>query len=55
MLYGHLHDTQDEEIMQELIWRVKTHRREYKKISREIPCNLINCFCIFPIIFLSPR
>lgn len=47
MLYGHLHDTQDEEIMQELIWRVKAHRREYRKISREIPCNLINCFCMF--------
>ena len=38
MLYGHVHNTRDEELV-----------NQFQKITREnnIPCNMINCFCKF--------
>ena len=46
MLYGHVHDTQDERLIsqfQELIRQ--TVITDYKGETRSIPCHMINCFC----------
>jgi len=48
MLYGHIHNTDDEKLLNEYI--LKT--RSYEKIGPDnqkhnIPCNMINCFCMF--------
>lgn len=49
MLYGHVHDTMDER----LINRFQNITRETMVIDRDgvtekvIPCNMINCFCMF--------
>ncbi|MBQ6815384.1 MAG: metallophosphoesterase family protein [Lachnospiraceae bacterium] len=49
MLYGHVHDTMDER----LINRFQNITRETTVIDRDgvtekvIPCNMINCFCMF--------
>ena len=48
MLYGHLHDTQD----QRLLERFQAITRETASVSpdgktRQIPCNMINCFCMY--------
>lgn len=48
MLYGHVHDTQD----QRLLERFQAITRETAAVSpdgtaRQIPCNMINCFCMY--------
>ena len=48
MLYGHVHDTQD----QRLLERFQAIARETASVSpngtaRQIPCNMINCFCMY--------
>ena len=48
MLYGHVHDTQD----QWLLERFQAITRETASVSpdgkaRQIPCNMINCFCMY--------
>lgn len=46
MLYGHVHDTQDERLIsqfQELTRQ--TVITDYKGEMRSIPCHMINCFC----------
>lgn len=49
MLYGHVHNTFDEFIVNEHMKRI----RQYKRTVREsvdmvsIPCQMINCFCMF--------
>lgn len=48
MLYGHVHNTVDEELMQTFIRMT----RERTRTDREgqlyhIPCQMINCFCMF--------
>lgn len=48
MLYGHVHDTFDEE----LIDRFQEITRSYERLSPggemlPIPCQMINCFCMF--------
>ena len=48
MLYGHMHDTQD----QRLLERFQAITRETASVSpdgkaRQIPCNMINCFCMY--------
>ena len=48
MLYGHVHDTQD----QRLLERFQAIIRETASVSpdgkaRQIPCNMINCFCMY--------
>lgn len=48
MLYGHVHDTQDERLLEQFqeITRqtviVDSHGKQ-----RNIPCNMINCFCMY--------
>lgn len=46
MLYGHVHDTMDERLLeqfQEIVRHTETVTAE--GIKRPIPCNMINCFC----------
>lgn len=46
MLYGHVHDTQDQRLLeqfQEITRGVTLTDRQGEKFS--IPCNMINCFC----------
>ena len=49
MLYGHVHDTHDERLVDRMI---RMTRETYAKASRAtgpepIPCQMINCFCKF--------
>ena len=48
MLYGHVHDTQDERLIEQFqeITR-KTTVTDAQGNERPIPCNMINCFCKF--------
>lgn len=48
MLYGHVHDTQDERLIEQFqeITR-KTMVTDAQGNERFIPCNMINCFCKF--------
>lgn len=49
MLYGHVHNTYDEFLLNQFIMQTKSAVRRVKG-SREpmgIPCNMINCFCMF--------
>ena len=48
MLYGHVHDTQDERLIEQFqeITR-KTMVTDAQGNERSIPCNMINCFCKF--------
>ena len=47
MLYGHVHETRDEDLMKEIIRMIQG--TPYYPIGSEhestIPCNMINCFC----------
>ena len=47
MMYGHVHETRDEELMQKIIGLIR--ETPYYPIGSEhestIPCNMINCFC----------
>lgn len=47
MLYGHVHETRDEDLMRDIIGRISS--TQYTPIHGEhtavIPCNMINCFC----------
>ena len=49
MLYGHVHNTHDEDLVNQFIRMT----RQTKALSRHaekpepIPCNMINCFCMF--------
>jgi calcineurin-like phosphoesterase family protein len=48
MLYGHVHNTYDEKLVNEMIMRTRNSEltgRDGQKFN--IPCNLINCFCMF--------
>ncbi len=48
MLYGHVHDTHDERLMEKFInqtCETKTEGRDGE--MRNIPCNMINCFCMY--------
>lgn len=48
MLYGHVHDTMDERLVNSFINRTRlTEVEDYSGQSRAIPCNMINCFCMF--------
>lgn len=49
MLYGHVHDTQDEVLVDEFIRRTSQtyyYRNGDSEVS-SIPCQMINCFCMF--------
>lgn len=47
MLYGHVHETRDEVLMQKMISMIKETPYNPIGSSHEstIPCNMINCFC----------
>ena len=49
MLYGHVHDTQDELLVNEFIreTRETLHRNAGSNELASIPCQMINCFCMF--------
>lgn len=49
MLYGHVHDTQDEVLLNRFIWQVRHtfHQGPGDKEPLPIPCQMINCFCMF--------
>lgn len=48
MLYGHVHDTQDQKLLEQFqdITR-KTVSMSPDGKARSIPCNMINCFCMY--------
>ena len=49
MLYGHVHNTFDEILVNEFIQRTRECRREVRGSDEQqnIPCQMINCFCMF--------
>ena len=48
MLYGHVHNTYDEYLLDCFIKQSRnTIRSVYGKGDMSIPCNMINCFCMF--------
>ena len=48
MLYGHVHSTFDEYLINDFMQRTKDYKRyERDKEYHDIPCNMINCFCQF--------
>ena len=48
MLYGHVHDTQDQQLLEQFqdITRNTVSASPDGK-ARSIPCNMINCFCMY--------
>ena len=46
MLYGHVHNTDDEKLVKEFIKITKNTKREIREREMNIPCNMINCFCM---------
>lgn len=48
MLYGHVHDTQDQRLIEQFqeITRA-TVTMDAQGNQRNIPCNMINCFCMY--------
>lgn len=49
MLYGHVHNTYDYQLVKEYRKTVQQHKREIRGSQEleEIPCQMINCFCMF--------
>ena len=48
MLYGHVHDTTDEQLMRRFIKETRlTQRTDKEGRSYHIPCQMINCFCMY--------
>ncbi len=49
MLYGHVHNSEDELLVDRFIKLTRESRREIrgKEGLQPIPCNMINCFCMF--------
>lgn len=49
MLYGHVHKSFDEILVNDFILRTRMQRREVYGVDglAEIPCHMINCFCMF--------
>ena len=49
MLYGHVHNTFDEYLINEYQEHVRTSRRPVRGSDEmlPVPCNMINCFCMF--------
>ena len=48
MLYGHVHDTYDQRLVEQFqeITRNST-RKNMDDVVRPIPSNMINCFCMY--------
>lgn len=49
MLYGHVHDTRDEMLVNRFICQTRQtlHQSPEGGEARPIPCQMINCFCMF--------
>ena len=49
MLYGHVHDTYDEFLINDFQNQTRLHKRMVHGTDEpvSIPCNMINCFCMF--------
>lgn len=49
MLYGHVHDTKDAQLVRKFceITRHTEHQGKYDEGPFPIPCNMINCFCMY--------
>ena len=47
MLYGHVHNTYDEVLVDQFIQLTKKSTREIGGTMQNIPCEMINCFCVF--------
>lgn len=49
MLYGHVHDTRDEILVDQFIRQTRQilYQGPEDRIPRRIPCQMINCFCMF--------
>lgn len=48
MLYGHVHDTVDQRLIEDFQEKIRsTVRYDRSGHPFHIPCNLINCFCMF--------
>lgn len=48
MLYGHVHDTHDQRLLEQFQKITKdTKAVGPDGVSRHIPCNMINCFCMY--------
>ena len=48
MLYGHVHDTQDQRLLEQFQEMIQnTQIRTADGNLRKIPCNMINCFCMY--------
>ena len=48
MLYGHVHDTADQRLLEQFQQITqKTFRSHMDGQERPIPCNMINCFCMY--------
>ena len=48
MLYGHVHDTQDQRLLEKFQQETKnTSVSSPDGTVRNIPCNMINCFCMY--------
>lgn len=49
MLYGHVHNTRDEILVNEFINRTAqtSYQSKYAEEPERIPCQMINCFCMF--------
>lgn len=48
MLYGHVHNTRDEGLMNQFInMTEKTRYLDFEGNEKSIPCHMINCFCVF--------
>lgn len=49
MLYGHVHNTYDEVLVNAFVRQTRAAKRmsRYSVEPQPIPCNMINCFCMF--------
>ena len=49
MLYGHVHNTHDERLVNEFVRITRSTMGKSARQTEEhpIPCNMINCFCMF--------
>lgn len=49
MLYGHVHNTYDEVLVNDFIMQTRACRRTVRESNEmeNIPCQMINCFCMF--------
>ena len=49
MLYGHVHNTHDEQLIHRFIMETRSTSvmTRHATAPEKIPCNMINCFCMF--------